>query len=44
VKELENSVSKCQAMLKSQVKNMDADSEEKNRLKEEVGFPKFTLH
>ncbi|XP_056008615.1 citron Rho-interacting kinase-like isoform X2 [Ostrea edulis] len=36
VKELENNVSKCQAMLKSQVKNMDADSEEKNRLKEEI--------
>lgn len=36
VTELESKVSKCQTMLESQVKNMDADSGEKNRLKEEV--------
>lgn len=36
VTELESKVSKCQMMLKSQMKNMDADSGEKNRLKEEV--------
>lgn len=36
VTELESKVSKCQMMLKSQMKNVDADSGEKNRLKEEV--------
>lgn len=36
VTELESKVSKCQMMLESQMKNMDADSGEKNRLKEEV--------
>lgn len=36
VTELESKVSKCQTMLESQMKNMDADSGEKNRLKEEV--------
>lgn len=36
VTELESKVSKCQMMLESQMKNMDVDSGEKNRLKEEV--------
>lgn len=39
VTELESKVSKCQTMLESQMKNMDADSGEKNRLKEEVRKP-----
>lgn len=43
VTELESKVSKCQTMLESQMKNMDADSGEKNRLKEEVRKPGLKL-
>lgn len=43
VTELESRVLKCQTMLESQMKNMDADSGEKNRLKEEVREPGLQL-